>query len=362
MPIQTALWKIAAQPQPLVKSSLANEQMLEDMILAAPQILSDEWMLIGRQVSTGFGGRIDLLAIAPDGALVLIELKRDLTPREVVAQALDYAGWVEKLSAEEVDAIYSRFVAGRSLADDFRQRFGHDLEEDSRNQSHQIVIVAGSLDDSTERIVAYLSKRDIPINVLFFQVFAYGTEQLLSRAWLLDPVLAQVNATTTAAGPKEPWNGEFYSSFGTEGDERSWDDAVEYGFICAGGGVWYSGTLQLLSPGDRVWVNVPKKGYVGVGRVTGNAQPASTFRVQTAGGEQPVLDVAKRGHYHRQFVDDLERCEWFVPIHWLQTVPLQQAFKEIGFFGIQHSVCRPTAAKWQPTVERLKTRFPDFDK
>ena len=48
-------------------------------------------MLIGRQVRTSFGGIIDLLAIAPDGSLVLIELKRDKTPREIVAQALDYA-------------------------------------------------------------------------------------------------------------------------------------------------------------------------------------------------------------------------------------------------------------------------------
>jgi RecB family endonuclease NucS len=55
-------------------------------------------MLIGRQESTGMGGRIDLLGVAPDGALVLIELKRDRTPREVVAQAIDYAVWVEKLA------------------------------------------------------------------------------------------------------------------------------------------------------------------------------------------------------------------------------------------------------------------------
>jgi RecB family endonuclease NucS len=54
-------------------------------------------MLIGRQEDTGLGGRIDLLAIAPDGSPILIELKRDRTPREVVAQAIDYASWVEKL-------------------------------------------------------------------------------------------------------------------------------------------------------------------------------------------------------------------------------------------------------------------------
>ena len=86
MPIRHAIWKVAAQPQPLAESSLANEQLLEDMIVAAPRLLSDEWMLIGRQEDTSFGGRIDLLAIAPDGSLVLIELKRNRTPREVAGK------------------------------------------------------------------------------------------------------------------------------------------------------------------------------------------------------------------------------------------------------------------------------------
>src|SRR5437588_1661151 len=112
MPIRTAIWRVAAQPEQLAESSLAKEQLLEDMIVAAPRLLSDEWMLIGRQEDTGFGGRIDLLAIAPDGSLVLIELKRDHTPREVVAQAIDYASWVEKLRAEEIAAIYGRFAPG----------------------------------------------------------------------------------------------------------------------------------------------------------------------------------------------------------------------------------------------------------
>ena len=193
MPIRHAIWKVAAQPQPLAESSLANEQLLEDMIVAAPRLLSDEWMLIGRQEDTSFGGRIDLLAIAPDGSLVLIELKRNRTPREVVAQALDYASWVQKLRTEDIAAIFARFAPGRNLAEDFHRRFGQPLDEDSLNQSHQIIIVAATLDDSTERIVDYLNKRDIPINVLCFQIFTHGTGQLLSRTWLLDPVQTQVN-------------------------------------------------------------------------------------------------------------------------------------------------------------------------
>jgi len=316
---------------------------------------------VGRQEKTDYGGRIDLIAIAPDGSLVLVELKRDRTPREVVAQALDYAGWIGQLQAEDISAIYSRFAPGRSLAEDFRQRFGEDLDEETLNQSHQIVIVASSLDDSTERIVAYLTDRDIPINVLFFQVFTHGTEQLLSRAWLLDPVRTQVGAAATAVGQKEPWNGEFYCSFG-HSMTRSWDEAVKYGFICGGGGAWYSRTLQLLSAGDRVWVKVPGAGFVGVGHVTGRAQPANIFKVATHAGELPVLEVVKGGSYHRKFVDDLVRCEYFVPVRWLETVPLDMALKEIGLFGNQNTVCKPTTPKWRSTVERLKKKFPDFDK
>ncbi len=270
MPIRTALWKVGAKPQALSEAKLANEQLLEEMIIASPRLLSDEWMLIGRQEDTGFGGRIDLLAIAPDGSLVLIEIKRDRTPREVVAQALDYASWLAGLEPDKIAAIYGRFAPGRSLDADFLARFGQKLDEETLNENHEIVVVAGSLDASTERIVAYLNERDISINVLCFQVFEYAGEQLLSRVWLHDPLDVQPTSGTTPKGTREPWNGEFYCSFG-ESDTRSWVDAVEFDFISGGGGAWYSRTLQLLSPGDRVWVNVPGAGYVGVGRVTGPA-------------------------------------------------------------------------------------------
>jgi hypothetical protein len=356
MPIRTSIWKVSAQPQKLNESSLASERLLEEMIVAAPCLLSNEWMLIGKQEDTGFGGRIDLLAVAPDGGIVLVELKRNRTPREVVAQALDYASWVQRLQAEQIAAIYNRFAPGRSLGEDFCQRFGQELDEDSLNKSHQIIIVAASLDDSTERIVAYLNARDIPINVLCFQIFSHGDEQLISRAWLLDPVRTQADATTALDEQKEPWNGEFYSSFG-HGVARSWADAVKYGFICGGGGAWYSKTLQLLNPNDRVWVNVPRVGYVGVGRVIGRSQPAANFRVTIPDGDIPVLEIAKAGTYHREFVSDPERCEYFVPIQWLQTVSLDRAVQEIGLFGNQNTVCKPTTPKWRVTVDKLKERF-----
>lgn len=209
-----------------------------------------------------------------------------------------------------------KFSVNRNLADDFRSRFGQELDEDSLNQSHQIVIVAESLDASTERIVDYLNERDIPINVLCFQTFAHGNEQLLSRSWLLDPVRTQTSVSPGGDGHREPWNGEFYVSFGHD-ISRFWSDAAEYGFVSAGGGAWYSKTLQLLNPGDWIWVKVPGAGFVGVGRVTGVAQPAADFEVETREGRVPVLEAAKRGTYQREHIGDSERCEYFVPVQWL---------------------------------------------
>jgi hypothetical protein len=160
----------------------------------------------------------------------------------VVAQALDYASWVEDLKPEEIAAIYARFSHGGNLAADFQTRFGQPLDEETLNDTHQIVVVASSLDASSERIIGYLNRRGVAINVLFFQVFAHGEQKLLSRAWLIDPVDVQVQAAATGTGrAQEPWNGEFYVSFG-DPINRRWDEAVKYGFISAGGGAWYPPT------------------------------------------------------------------------------------------------------------------------
>lgn len=333
------------------------------MIILDPRILSSEWMLIGRQEATSHGGRIDLLAIAPDGSLVLIELKRDRTPREIIAQALDYASWVQDLSAEKIAQIYQRFSNGGSLEEAFHQRFTTELDEDTLNESHQIIIVAAELDDSTERIVTYLNARDIAINVVFFQVFDHGDKQLLSRVWLIDPGETQANVavSTKTKGVKEPWNGEFYVSFG-DSSSRSWDDARKFGFISAGGGSWYSQTLKRLSHGDRVWVKIPKKGYVGVGRVTEPVQPAKEFKVGTPEGERSALDVLKYGSRYARSADDPEKTEYFVRVEWLDAVEEEQAVNEIGLFGNQNTVCQPVVPKWRHTVERLKARFPNWDK
>jgi uncharacterized protein YeaO (DUF488 family) len=361
MPIKHAIWTVGNEPTPLPVTRLASEQMLEDMIERDPRILSEQWMLIGRQLITPNGGRIDLLAIAPDASLVLIELKRDKTPRDIVAQALDYATWVEKLSPEEIAALYRKYSQGQSLDQAFKDRFGIELDEDELNGSHQIILCASEMDAATERIVGYLNDKDIPINVLFFQVFQHGETPLLSRTWMIDPAETQENVATASSSQRarEPWNGEFYCSFG-DGQGRSWEEASQYGFFSAGGGAWYSQTLKMLKEGDLIWVRIPKEGYVGVGRVEAPALQANEFTFETPDGPKPALELLKKADYHRAAAEDPDNAEYFVKVNWLQTVPAKQAFHEVGFFGNQNSVCKPATPKWRQTTDRLKERFTNW--
>ena len=353
MAIKQSFWKVGSKPTALVPSKLKNEELLEDMIENDPSILEDEWLIIGRQVVTKYKKEIDLLAIAPDSSLVIIELKRSKTPRDVVAQAIDYATWVDELKADEISNIYEQYSNGGSLSEAFRSKFQIDLEEENLNQSHQMVIVATELDDATERIIQYLSERGIPINAVFFEIFADGTDQFLSRRWFVDPATVQ-SLQGSASVSKEPWNGEFFVSFGDD-EQRSWEDARKYGFISAGGGAWYSRTLNLLKPTDRIWVRIPKIGYVGVGIVESEAIPASEFEVDENGKSVSILDIKTPAKYGSRVNTDDQ--EYFVKIKWLKTFTRAEAYDELGFFGNQNSVCKPTAPRWRSTVDHLKEKF-----
>ena len=97
MAINQSLWRLTDTAEKLSVRKLDSEKQLEDFIVEKPEMLDPDWMLIGRQVHTDFKGIVDLLALQPDGTPVIIELKRDRTPREVLAQTLDYASWLEEL-------------------------------------------------------------------------------------------------------------------------------------------------------------------------------------------------------------------------------------------------------------------------
>ena len=186
------LWKVLEKNiSEINKTNLNYEERLEDWIANDSSILGGDLLIIGRQTPTEFGGRIDLLCIDSQGDVVILELKRDKTPREIVAQILDYASWVKNLEYKEINAICLKYLS-KNLSSAFSDHFEFQLPENI-NTNHSMIIVATELDDSSERIVQYLADEyDININVIFFNFFKYGEEEILGRAWLMDPEVIQV--------------------------------------------------------------------------------------------------------------------------------------------------------------------------
>jgi RecB family endonuclease NucS len=116
----TRLYKLSGDALvPVPRGRLSNEEMIETWLTRQPDLLGLDILIIGRQVVTDFQGRIDLLGIDADGDLVIVELKRDRTPREIIAQVLDYGSWTSALSTRQVHEIGVNYL-GRRLELAFR--------------------------------------------------------------------------------------------------------------------------------------------------------------------------------------------------------------------------------------------------
>ena len=201
MPQQIRMWEVTEQDTlaELEVSKINLEKQLENWLESDISILDDDLLVIGRQVRTDFGGVIDLLCLDSCGNLVAVELKRGQAPREVTAQALDYASWVKDLSFERIREIASGYLKLSSqLEVAFEAKFGERLP-DTLNVEHRSLIVAESMDASTERIVRYLSDMNVPINVATVQHFTdKDGRALLAQVFLIEPEEAQAKAKATS--------------------------------------------------------------------------------------------------------------------------------------------------------------------
>jgi hypothetical protein len=336
------LWRIdGSKPIRLEPEMMPTEAQLESFLADDPSLLGEPLLIIGRQVRTGHGKLIDLLAIEREGGLHILELKRDKTPRDVVAQVLDYGSWAAQLDHEQVLTIASNHFAESSFEVAFEEAFGGS-PPDELNLTQSLTIIAADLDEGSERIVSYLNQQfGVPLNVVFFRYYCDDGRQYLARSWLLAvDEAAQATSATGTVKKQASWNGvDWYVSFG-HGDNRDWEDARRYGFISAGGGRWYSDTLKNLPIGARVFVRVPQIGYVGVGTTTGRARRFDEATVDDEGESAMLRDQELHSAYRHAEVENDDNSEYIVPVSWIKTLPLAQAIHKKGLFGNQNSACK----------------------
>ena len=179
------------------------ESRLQEWIAHDISVLDPQLLVIGREVETDFGGFIDILCIDEAGDLTIVELKRDKTPREITAQALDYASWVADLSNERVRSIADLHHVGE-FENTFRTKFSVEIPE-TLNGDHRIVVVGSEIDPSSERIIRYLSEtHGVDINAATFQYFKDEERELLARVFLIEPAEVTLNTRTKGTSKRKP--------------------------------------------------------------------------------------------------------------------------------------------------------------
>jgi len=346
MAFNMKLWKTNGEELSEIQSQkLKSEARLETWIEKDPSLIGTEVLFIGRQVSTDYGGRIDLLGIDRQGDLVVLELKRDKTPRDVVAQVLDYASWIRNLTYREINAIASGYLK-QNLSAAFNECFGEAIPE-KINTNHRMVIVASELDDSSERIVQYLAEEhDVNINAVFFSFFKIETEELIGRAWLMDPEELQNRIDT-----RSPWSGFWSFNIG-EGIHRNWDDCRRYGYVGAGQGKRYMATIQNLKKGDKVFAYLSGYGYVGFGEVVEEAKMIKDFVVESI--QKPLLELELEAPEAGENSNEPEMSEWVAGVNWKKTFTRDEAKTFKGAFVYRSVLCK---LRDQATVEFLKREF-----
>ncbi|MCC9079053.1 endonuclease NucS [Litorilinea aerophila] len=197
MSTEIKTWQVIKGKLQPVATSLAEAgrkeaQDLEEWIVSNPAIIGAGIAIIGRQVPTK-SGPLDLLGIDKHGNTIVIELKRDKLPRDVLAQAVDYASDVAEWSIEKLSEICTQFI-GKSLEDHLVESFPDiNLENLNINETQRIILVGFGIEGALERMLNWLSNAyGVNVNAVLLQyVRTAQGDELLSRVAVISEEMEQ---------------------------------------------------------------------------------------------------------------------------------------------------------------------------
>jgi len=152
-----------------------SESEVENILMETQlePIVGKRILCIGNQIELDNRHRIDILAITPEGRLVIVELKRGFAPREILAQIIDYAATLESMPESVVEQI-AREKLGKPLYIKFEEYYGREFNGIDTNA--MLYVVARDFPDEVKNAVAYLSEYEVPVVVVAFELFREGDE------------------------------------------------------------------------------------------------------------------------------------------------------------------------------------------
>jgi len=205
-----------------------KEVDLEILLERNPEYFFDNSsiLIIGRQVTTNLNTFIDLLGVDQFGNTVVIELKRGKTPRETLAQLLEYASYIDNLDYEQLNEIFQNYSREDVGLEDYHQEYykSHADEKISWNKSSKLVIVASDITPEIRQTAMYLRKKGIDVFCIEFKYFVNNDEnKMISSDFVVgDEEFIRTKINTSTQLPKTDKE-KFYSELDSNG-KMIWSD------------------------------------------------------------------------------------------------------------------------------------------
>lgn len=181
---------------------------LEILLEKNPEYFFDnsKILIIGRQVTTNLNTFIDLLGVDQFGNTVVIELKREKTPRETLAQLIEYASFIDNLDYEQLNEIYQNYSGEDASLEDYHQEYyKSDSEEKvSWNKNSKLVIVAPNITSEIKQSAMYLRKKGLDVFCVEFKYFVNNADnKMISCDFVVgDDEFIRTKITSTSQLPK----------------------------------------------------------------------------------------------------------------------------------------------------------------
>ncbi|MBI5948937.1 MAG: hypothetical protein HY875_12435 [Chloroflexi bacterium] len=184
--VEAATTFVRLMPTTMAAQGL-KEKAMEEWLAANPHaVLPEEERAFVISQATSFENLVDILAVDQKGDLVVIEIKRGQTPRDVIAQALEYCSDVEtwdyqQLNARAINYFRSKGLQYESLSGAFEEIFGvlpGEVDESRFNQQQRIFIVAEAIEQKVELTSRWLLRRGIDIACIQYECFRTADGQL----------------------------------------------------------------------------------------------------------------------------------------------------------------------------------------
>lgn len=207
----------------LIRAEAADidvESHLENWLEDSPSVLLEEEpvLWIARQASAATAETVlypDLVGLDSSGNLVLVEVKRGRTPREVIAQGLEYAAWAAGQTYQDLERLATAYwerkdQAPTTLENAFYEMFFAEDETTplpQLNRRQTLVIVAEDIHPRVAQVARYLRERGgFDIRCVAFDVFRADSGEIVVSVDTVVGETAVVGSTTS--GGSGTWSGD----------------------------------------------------------------------------------------------------------------------------------------------------------